>query len=259
MSIEIVDNGFIQYYDNKIIEKIYWFGESVKIGTEKFLNFRNELIDVEKFKFHGDCTVHYSNKQSKKLRNIDFCSVYNSQYGIPVSNNGKTLFVGSWDRTVDGVKKGLVAHDIESDSVLWRFHQGRIRQVFVYDNYIVALKAESAILKFNIDNGEILGQVKATTIEDILSTGTKYVITQKGMSTGQLNVIDTERMVIVKKYSSKTTDPYGYLACIDGALLQGNTLTISGWEKPPNWSYAPEHIRGFPFERVIDTNFNAET
>jgi len=216
--------GFAQHFDNDVIEKIVCNTSS------------------------GVCTVHFHNRPPKDL-DIG-CSGYNHQYGIPISKDGSKLFVGSWDRSVDGVKKGLVAYDIETGSVLWRFHQGRIRNVFVYDDYVVASKSYEAIYKFNIENGEMLEKVKGTTVDHIFDTGTKYVLTET------LSIIDTEKMISVKKYSSKIANPLnsGFFY-IEGAALQSNKLTISGWEQPPQWTYDSDSPRGVPFERVIDTDF----
>jgi len=61
MRIERIDGGFVQYYESNVIEKIA---------------------------FLDTCTIYFHNKPPKELSNVDFGIAYNSQYGIPVSEDG---------------------------------------------------------------------------------------------------------------------------------------------------------------------------
>jgi len=240
--LHLIFKGGIQMQIEKINNT-----ENVNIGFVQY--FKNEVIDKITYSYDGNCVVHYHNEPHKELR--IGCDFYNSQYGIPISADGKKLFIGSWDKGFGGFKRGIQAYDIETGSVIWNFPKGRIRQVFIYDDYAVALKSCEAIFKFDIDSGEVIGQVKAATVDAIFDTGTKYVFTEG------LKLIDTQKMVIEKKYNSKIVDPLGYVFCIEEASLKGNTLTISGFERPPNTAYDVIDPRGIPFERVIDTDINA--
>ncbi|MCL2519851.1 MAG: hypothetical protein FWE37_02450 [Spirochaetaceae bacterium] len=51
----------------------------------------------------------------------------------------------------------------------------------------------------------------------------------------------------------KPTKVWGY--CLTDTILQENTLTILGYEYPPNATEHTDNNFGWPFERVIDTNF----
>ena len=258
MKIEDIKGGFVQYFDNKLIEKITWVGEYIKVGTYTVLGNGGKLIEVDKYKFEGTCTIHFHGKPAKEFSNdiIDFCTVYNSQYGIPISNDGKKLFVGSTYKVEDGVRKGLRAYDTETGEMIWRLNEGNIANIFVYDNYIVFLKAYASVFKVDINNGDILGQVKGSTVEQIFDLGNPYVLADAPV--GNLKVIDTEKMLVVKKYTPKITNP---LKCgsfrLGGAKLRDNSLTIFGYEYPPNATKNTDNMFGWPFERIIDTAFHS--
>jgi len=255
MRIEYIDgdtNGsFVQYFDNKVIEKIVWLGNYVKVGVSKFTNNIGEIIETDIHKNFGTCTVYFHHKPPKELSNVPFDTVYNRQYGMPVSEDGSKLFVGHWQKVRGKVKNGLQAYDIESDSLLWWLNEGKIRQIFLYSNYLIALQVDGAIFKVDIDNGEMLGQIKSGTLEDMFELDKPYVLVNA--IRGKLCVVDTETMTVVKTYGdpfrSPIINPSNYFSLmIWDAVLQDNVLTISGAES--------NEVVGEPFSRVIDTSFS---
>ena len=254
MRIEYVERGFEQHFDNKVIEKIVYIGDYINVGTDTFRNNTGELMTVDKQKFVGVCTIHFYHKPPKELRNVNFDSGYNSQYGIPISEDGSKLFVGHWEKTLDGSKRGLEAYDTESGALLWRLHEGKIREIFVYSTYLIALQAGGAVFKAGIDSGEVLGQIKSGTIEQQFELDSPYTLVNA--IKGKLSVLDTEKMAVLKTYSPKTVNPSNCLsALIQNVSLQDDVLTISGIEEYPDGDFSmPE---GRAFSRVIDSSFSA--
>jgi hypothetical protein len=247
--------GFVQYFDNKFIEKIEWFGKSVKVGTNKIFNAANKPIEVDKYEFNGTCTIHFHGKPPKEYNNriINFNTVHNRSYGIPISTDGKKFFVASYENDkVRGIKQGLHAYDIETGALLWRMNKKNVGSIFVYGDYLVFLNGYDSIYKVGINNGNVLGQEKNRAAHRIFDLVTPYVLVDAPI--GRLSVIDTEKMLVVKKYGLQTTNP---LKCgnflITDANLQGETLTIIGYEHPPNKNFDPDNKFGWPFERIIDT------
>jgi len=215
MRLERIDGGFVQYYDNKVIEKI-------------------TFLDV--------CTVYFHNKPPKELSNVDFGIAYNTQYGIPISEDGSKLFVGSWEWT-----KGLQAYDIETDTVLWKLKQGRIRNVFVYSDYLIVAKAYTAVFKIAINNGEVLGQVKSRALEHLFPLNLQYVLADAPV---KIFAIDTDNMTVYKKYGNKILNSSNCLGgvAIRGVALNDNVLSISGYDLDPSKD-------GYFENRVIDNAF----
>ena len=227
MKIEGIKGGFVQYFDNTLIEKIVWLGNYVEIGTYTVLNNGGKLIEVDKYKFEGTCTIHFHGKPAKEFSSdiIDFCTVYNSQYGIPISNDGKKLFVGSWYKVKDGVRKGLRAYDTETGEMIWRLNENKIRNVFIYDDYLIVAQAETAVLKIDINNGALLKKMKSGTLEHLYYLDSQYVLADT--MSGKLCVIDIGSMSIVKNYGTPHNLKIDDL--ILDAVVQDNKLIISGW------------------------------
>ena len=248
--------GLVQHFNNKAIEKIEWFGTSFKVGTNIIRVNNGKLLEVDEHEFRGTCTIHYRAKPPKEFDNsiIDFDTLHGSSYGMPISNDGKKLFVGSWYKVEDGVKKGLRAYDTETGALLWRLNEGKIRHIFVYDDYLIVLQAYSAVLKVDINSGEVLGRLKSRDAEKIFDLGTPSFILLD-LNASRLRVVDTEKMQIVKKYSPSITDPSNCVFSFERAELRDNTLIVSGFEQPPDMDFEPDDPRGIPFERVIDTDF----
>jgi len=258
MKIEYVERGFVQYFDNDVIEKIAYLGDYIKVGTIRGRDMDDKIVEVDNVKFFGTCTVYFHNKPPKELHNVNFEAGYNSQYGIPVSADGSKLFVGHWRKSRGKVKNGLQAYDVESDSLLWWLNEGKIREIFVYSNYLVALQANGAIFKVDIDSGDVLGQIKSGTIESQFELDSPYILVDSIRD--QLSVVDTEKMEVVKTYGSiyksKTINPSNcYSIVIREVVLQDDVLTISGFEGCPDGDYSS--LENTDFTRVIDTSFSS--
>jgi len=239
MRIECVKGGFIQYYENNIIEKITATGQTIQDGT-RTVNFQGETFEVSNSKFIGTCTIHFHNKPPKEFDNIDFCTAYNSQYGIPVSEDGSKLFVGSWEW-----EKGLQAYDTEMGELLWRIRQGKSRNVFVYSDYIIVLKDLKYIYKVDIASGKILGEIKCYDGTELLDLGAPYIAINRPV--GNLTIVDTNQMTVIKKYGGKILNPSKHLSLyIDEVSIKDNKLIISGSEPAGDGS-----LRHFK-DKVID-------
>ena len=234
MHIEDIDNGgFVETIENGIVKKVVCSNEN------------------------GICIVYFYDKPPIEL-NVG-CSVYNRQYGIPVSEDGSKLFIGSWEKGFGGLEKGLMAYDTTSGSLLWRLAEGKIRHIIVYQNYLITLKTNAAIFKVDISSGAILDQIKSGTIENLYNLGFPYVLVDAVV--GKLCIIDVESMSITKKYGSKhgskLINPSNCLSVlIQSATLQGNTLTISGVEQEHfNRTFDVSNHKSF--SRIIDADFGS--
>ena len=196
--------------------------------------------------YNGICTVHFYDRQPRALS--VGCSFFNSQYGIPVSQDGTRLFVGSWEA-------GLCAYDIFSGTLIWRHKPGKIRNILVYPSFLIVSRAYTSIVKIDIQTGKVLAEIRSGTLEHIFDLGAPYIFADT--ISGKHCIIDTEKMIVVKKYASKVVNPSDCLSLIvRNAVLQDNVITISGLEKYPQKNLdAKILIGGTPFSRVIDPNF----
>jgi len=226
MRIEYTEYGFTEIIENGIVEKIVC-------------------------KYGGICTVHFYEKPPKEL-NVG-CDSYNRQYGIPVSEDGSKLFIGSWAKGEGGHKKGLSAYDIETGSLLWNSPDGKIRSIFVYSTYLIAVKSYSAIFKYDINNGSKIGEIKSGTVDHMYDLGFPYVYIDSFK--GKQSIVDVEKMSVVKKYNENVVNPSSCLSVlVQNVVLKDNVLTIFGIEEYPNRDYSKSG--GVAFSRIIDSDFN---
>ena len=218
---------------------------------------KNSVIEKVVCTYDGICTIYFYNKPPRELE--IGCSVYNAQYGVPVSEDGRKLFVGSWEKAMGGLKKGIMAYEIETGTLLWHLQEGRIRSIFVYRKYLIAIKADAAVLKIDVDTGKVLGQIKSGTIDCAYNLCSPYILVNT--IRGVLSVLDTQRMNVVKKYSAKKVNPNNALSCvIRDVALCGNELVIFGFEDGQHNAASSiefEISNQKNFARVIDNEFIA--
>lgn len=224
MRLEDIDFGFVEIIEKANVEKIIC-------------------------RYNGTCTVCFYDKPPKELH-IE-CSSYNRQYGIPISNDGTKLFVGNWE-------KGLFAYSIDSGEILWKFKPGKIRDIFVYSNFLIVSRAYAAIVKIDIETGAMLGSIKSGTLEHVFYLDSTCVFADT--VSGKHAIIDVQEMVVIKKYDSKIVNPYDCLSfTITDAGLQNNILTICGIEEYPQRNFNPKIVLGGKaFSRIIDHNLKGK-
>lgn len=220
MQVEGTTNGFVSIIENGIIDRI--------VCT-----------------YHENCTVYFHN-QPPRVLNI-CCSSYNFQYGIPVAEDGKTLFVSSWE-------DGLDAYDISSGSLRWRFKSKKITSIAVYPAYLVAQKMGEALVKIDITNGDVLASLRSGTIQKQFELIDSYLLVDSVR--GKLSIVDTEQMRVVRQYGKNVVNPAKCLSMlIRNGTLQNGVITIQGLEQYPNGHCTASEPK--PFSRVIDTDFSS--
>jgi WD40 repeat protein len=203
----------------------------------------NSYVDKVLCKYDESCTVYFYDRPSKELKVR--CSSYNSQFGLPVSEDGRLLFVSSWE-------EGLFTYDIMSGAILWHLKDKKITSIVVYPSYIITQKFGASIIKLDINNGKILGEIKSGTIEMQFPLSGSYILVNS--IKGKLSVVDTDKMLVAKNYSTKIVNPLDCLSLlIQDAQIQNEALMISGIEDYPNKRCESSSPK--PFVRAIDSNF----
>ena len=164
----------------------------------------------------GRADVYYYEKSPVSVT-VKELGCYQSQYGLPVSADGTMLYVMNWDIN------GVIAYEIATGKIAWKYRPGTIRDILVYDSYIVAHKSNTALIKFDWKTGEILGELKSGTMESCHRLPDPYVLT---CYRGKESIVDTQTMEIVKQYSKKET---GFEADVTYVELQGNQLLLESF------------------------------
>lgn len=180
----------------------------------------HSVINYIEFDFDGTCKVFYSDGTAKEV--TVRTDIYNTQYGIPVSEDGTILFVGNWD-------DGIWAIDINTNMLLWHIRQKKVRKIFAYNQYITALKQGSSIFKIDIETGKILEEIRSPTIENYFKIDNQRVLVDR--IKGKLSVFNTQKMVVEKTFSGEVVNPNNCLAqVIRKAFSVDGEIYISGFE-----------------------------
>lgn len=207
-------------------------------------HYQNPLIDWIQFKFDGTCSIYFKDGSTAD-HFVDCEAAYHEQFGIPVSPDGKLLFVSSWE-------KGLTAFHTITGEKVWHFRSTKIGTVFAYPNFLIARRYGKALLKLDLRSGIVLQELKSGTLERIYRLDDNYLFVDR--LRGKYCVLDAAAMEILKTYSPKTVNPSNCLSlCIREARLQDGQLHIRGFEEYPNRNRAVSQYTAF--YRTIDPDF----
>lgn len=129
--------------------------------------FDSKIISRVTCTYEGLCSVYFCDGRVHTLTTV--ADVYNRQFGIPVSLDGKVLFVSSWET-------GLHAYSVATGEEIWHFKSTRIKAVYVAEKYVVAIRYGESILKLNIADGTKIGELRSGTIECSFGLEFPYIL-----------------------------------------------------------------------------------
>lgn len=212
------------------------------VFSQSYCNRR--IAQIALYSDHA-CEISYTDGTGKLLR-IPCDPVYLSQYGLPISEDGELLFISSWE-------DGLTALRTEDGTVVWHHPGGKMTRVFVFLQFVVAVRNGKAIMKFDLATGQVLEEIKSTTIERAFYLRDDYLLVDTVK--GRLSVLAVRPLCVVKRYQKQAVNPNGCLSLvIRNAFLRDNTLWIAGFEECPNKNICDE--KQYPFERLLDPAFD---
>ena len=83
----------------------------IKYNTLGFLQqYQNPLIDCIQYLKNGYCDIYFTD--GRKVRHFINCeTVYNRQFGIPLSSDGKFVYVSSWEKGLTYVAEGSITSE----------------------------------------------------------------------------------------------------------------------------------------------------
>ena len=181
----------------------------------------------------GRCTIRFSDGEvCTFVRNWEDYHVY--VYGLHFSDDGKIMFTGDW-------QKGLFAIDAHSGETIWHHRPARIRELFIFPGYLIALRHGCSVIKLDVRTGELLGEITGRSLTSCwLLDGRHVLLDSKG---GKLCVVDTKTMETVKRYGINGThssvNPNKCLSLvIREARLEEGKLKICGFEEYPNRDFS---------------------
>ena len=206
----------------------------------------NPLISLIRFSSDSEFEV-FLKSGNVKTYYVQIDAIYLSQYGIPLSEDGTRMYLSGWERGT-----GLNAYNTLTGELIWRMKTSKIRSVFVFHDYGVALRYADALLKFDLITGELLDSMKSTSITEMYLLINEIVLVDRFKR--NLSIIDLREFRIKQRIPEKYVNPNDCLSCvIVNAEINDNELLLSGFEQHPN----KQHSKDAPinYRRAIPISF----
>ena len=184
---------FVQTYDNCFIERI----EASSHSGLCFLYFK-------------DGTVRFFDT---------VFTIFNSQYGIAVSEKYHCIFIGTWER-------GLYCYDAYTGERRWRSPMGSNRNMYVppHSDYVITTRAGKGLFRLDIATGLVHDSLRSTNMNRALDiTDSVAFVDRLGRD---CCLVDLERFQILKRYPfSKLQSANSISFIITDAWIEHNQAT----------------------------------
>ncbi len=188
----------------------------------------------------GTCTVQYADGSTRT--HMIGCTVFNAQYGIPVSDDGQVLFVTSWEH-------GLRAVDAASGETRWQYPQSGLAQLILSGDRIFAHRLSKSLIALDAQTGAV-----SATLPLHDSDGIALLSPNRGLAWsngGRARLIDLDTVTIARRYTGHEINPNRCLSVlIQSAAIEDDRLVLRGIECYPNGDYA--NATDYPFRRTIE-------
>lgn len=165
-------------------------------------------------------------------------------YGLCFSDDGMVMYTGDW-------MKGLFAIDSHSGETVWHYRPARIRDIFAFPEYLIALRYGCSVVKLDACTGELLGEFTGRSLVHCWRLDERHLLLDS--KNGCLCVLDAETMEIVGKFrrsgAKSKVDPNNCLSLvIRRAWLENGKLHVSGFEEYPNRDFSAAGTTEFVLE-----------
>lgn len=198
--------------------------------------YDNALVQSVLMRRSGECTVRYLSGEEKTFQ-IPSDPVYVGQFGIPLSADGRCMAVPSWET-------GLSVYSTLTGVRLWNVPDKRIRNVFIDQSSVVAVKYGESLLQFDLETGRKMCEIRSTSIETAydLHDGRVFVCSVRG----KYAVVRLKDLAIERQFSKSAVNPDKCLSVVitDASVSNGQIL-LRGFESGRNMNLADREIGHF--------------
>ncbi len=184
----------------------------------------NPMISEISFSTEGDFTIILRNGDIKKY-SFPIDAIYVGQYSIPLTEDGKTMYIGGWYQ-----KDGLQARDTMTGKLVWKMKTSRIRNVYIFHDYGIALREGDALIRFDPQTGDVKESLKGSGIDQmfLLRNEEALVFRYKRM----ISIIDLSTFQIIRRIPDKLANPYDCLSyVVQDARMEGDLILLTGFER----------------------------
>ncbi|MBQ6430698.1 MAG: hypothetical protein IJJ99_02315 [Oscillospiraceae bacterium] len=198
--------------------------------------YRNPLVDEIRLPYSGDCVVRYTDG-SEKLLPISADPVYTAQYGIPLSEDGSYLAIGSWET-------GVAVYATLTGEKLWSYRTTRITRVMIAQPRLIAVKYGKGILQFDLLTGSKTGEIRSTTAEKAYPLPNERALVCS--VSGKYAVVRLADLAIERQFPKSALNPNQRLSfVITDARAEDGRIVVYGFEGDGG------NAAGVPFRRVL--------
>lgn len=207
----------------------------------------NGVHDIQEVRFDNDGFCQIISKTNKVLSEFQtVCSPpYNHQYGVPISNDGKFIFIGNWE-------KGLFCYSVYNGNLVWKQKPGKVRNIITTSDMLLVEVCDKGIQKRAVDTGDLISEIKMKNIQFL------HAISENEIFTGYIKnkYFIYEIPSLYEKYSisEAVLNPNKCFSFnILKSIKENGNLLIAGWEQYPNMNYQINGITNF--ERTIELKY----
>jgi len=208
------------------------------------IHFDNDKIRTLIYDTTGNLTV-VNNKGEHILSFQTKAEVaYNRQYGTPISEDGKYVFIGTWEQA-------LICYSLEDGSLIWKESPGKVRNIVVHKDLLFVEMADRGIYVRDIKTGRLIKEVKMSSINKlVLVKPTEIFAGHKNSTYFLLKLPSLEIKAEIKVKSLNINNCLSFIVL--NAYYKDNVLMINGWEQYRNGNYN-DTTQG-SFERPVSIN-----
>lgn len=173
---------------------------------------------------HSVCVAWRDGRRAEWMNDtLDVGGVYQRQFGISVSEDGRFLFVQTWER-------GLHCLDAASGRCVWRSRSRRgVTSLMVNGSTLAVLQREHALLMMDIETGEVLKEkrpARAWSFYPLTPAHFIYQTTARQWEIVRANTLETVQTIPHQLFPNTSGElPW----CIRDVWLEENQLWCSAF------------------------------
>jgi hypothetical protein len=199
-----------------------------------------EVARVE-YDAHGLCRAYTASSDLVSQFPTVYELAFNSQYGTPLSPDGRRVFIGNWYR-------GLFCYSTVTGDLLWHKGPGKVRMIVPTADHVIVEMCDRGIYKRDLSTGELVAQVKMTAIEILLPISGSEILA--GPTRGSYSLYSIPNLRELQRITSSLLDPTRCLSVtIREAEKKDNLLVVRGWEEYPGMDDSKSGVTRF--ERFV--------
>ena len=175
---------------------------------------------------HSECVLYYKDGRRKQL-NIG-CSSFNSQFGTPVSEDGKHIFINKWS-------SGLYSFCTETGLMDWKAGEKFTHEFILFRRYITLMHASKGLLKIDSESGEIIDELKDKTFVSHYHLSDSLIAVSTSRNT--LEIVDSKSWEHVGSFN------------LNAMMEELGKITVT-WARCDNERIIAEGFKTYPEDKV---------